>query len=148
MSEQGRHRQEGAVPAVEAHGRARICLVEDEMAIAEAISFLLEREGWQVELVADGAAAIDAIRRARPDVVILDLMLPGRSGYDILRDIKADPALAGTRVLMLTARGQERDRERAATLGVDRFMTKPFSNTELVGTVRVMLSGPAGEAGG
>lgn len=123
---------------------ARICLIEDEMAISEAISFLLEREGWHVDTVANGAEALDAIRECRPDVVVLDLMLPGRSGYEILSDIRADPSLAHVKVLMLTARGQVQDRERAAKLGVDRFMTKPFSNLELVSTVRVMLEGGSG----
>ncbi len=148
MGEEDRHRQERAENGTGRGEPARLCLVEDEMAIAEAISFLFEREGWQVEVVTDGAAAINAVRRVRPDIVILDLMLPGRSGYDILRDIKADPTLAGTQVLMLTARGQERDRERAAALGVDRFMTKPFSNLELVGTVRMMLEGAGEETEG
>ena len=113
----------------------RIVLVEDEPNIIEAISFILSRAGWNVSTHANGETALEAIRRAAPDAVLLDVMLPGRSGYDILRDLRADPDLRGLPVLMLTARGQKKDRELAGSLGVTRFMTKPFSNSELLSTL-------------
>ena len=131
--------------------RRRIVLVEDEPNIIEAISFILSRAGWDVTAHANGETALDAIHRVGPDALLLDVMLPGRSGYDILRDLRADPALAALPVLMLTARGQKKDRELAGTLGVTRFMTKPFSNTELLAALDEIANGvtgetPAGEA--
>ncbi len=114
----------------------RVLLIEDEMNIAEAIRFLLTREGWQVEVQSEGTGAVERIARERPDLVILDVMLPGKSGMDILRDLRADPALRDLPVLMLTARGQSRDRDMAEKAGVSRFMTKPFSNAEVLAAVR------------
>ncbi|GKY89485.1 response regulator transcription factor [Sinisalibacter aestuarii] len=110
----------------------RIVLVEDEPNIIEAISFILSREGWEVTACANGETAAATVRKAQPDVVLLDVMLPGRSGYEILKDLRADPDFSQLPVLMLTARGQRKDRELAAALGVTRFMTKPFANAELV----------------
>jgi DNA-binding response OmpR family regulator len=114
----------------------KVVLIEDEPNIIEAIRFLLTREGWQVETHSDGTDALDVIRSAEPDLVILDLMLPGRSGMEILRDLREESALCALPVLMLTARGQMRDREMAEKAGVSRFMTKPFSNAEVIDAVR------------
>ena len=113
-----------------------VLLVEDEPNIIEAIRFILSRDGWTVRTHADGMSALEAVRASPPDVVILDVMLPGRSGFDLLRDIRADPRLAGLPVLMLTAKGQARDRRLAERAGATRFMTKPFSNREVLATVR------------
>ncbi|NOD62702.1 MULTISPECIES: response regulator transcription factor [unclassified Ruegeria] len=114
----------------------KVLLIEDEPNIAEAIRFLLTREGWQVEIHGDGADALQVIQGAQPDLVILDVMLPGKSGMDILRDLREMEELSGLPVLMLTARGQSRDREMAENAGVSRFMTKPFSNAEVLTAVR------------
>ena len=116
----------------------RVLIVEDEPNIANAIRYLLDREGFDVEVESDGAKA--AARTKGADIVILDLMLPNRSGFDVLRDLRAgdNPDVP---VLMLTARGQTRDREVAEELGVTRFMTKPFSNADLVGTVKELVAG-------
>lgn len=116
-----------------------VLLVEDEVNIIEAIRFLLTREGWQVDTHSDGADAVDKIRQMRPDLVVLDHMLPGKSGLDILSELRADPAFQALPVLMLTARGQARDREQAEKAGVSRFMTKPFSNTEVITAVRDLV---------
>ncbi|WP_299283185.1 response regulator [uncultured Tateyamaria sp.] len=116
-----------------------VLLVEDEINIIEAIRFLLSREGWQVDTHSDGATAVDTILAMRPDLVILDYMLPGKSGLDILTEVRADPDFAKMPVLMLTARGQSRDREQAEKAGVSRFMTKPFSNTEVMTAVRDLV---------
>jgi two-component system, OmpR family, response regulator len=113
-----------------------VVLVEDEFNIAEAIRFLLSNEGWRVETLANGASAVEVIRNVTPDLVMLDVMLPGRSGFEILHDLRADPVTAALPVLMLTARGQSRDREMAEKAGVSRFMTKPFSNAEMLAAVR------------
>ncbi|MDW4496850.1 response regulator [Sulfitobacter sp. D35] len=117
-----------------------VLLVEDEANIIEAIRFLLSRDGWQVDTHANGADAVEVIRDMAPDLVVLDVMLPGRSGFDILTDLRADPETAELPVLMLTARGQSRDRDLAEKAGVSRFMTKPFSNAEVLKAVRDLVS--------
>lgn len=117
----------------------RVLLIEDEPNIIEAIRFILSRDGWVVEVHSDGASALQTVRAKAPDMVILDVMLPNRSGYDILQDLRADADLANLPVLMLTARGQKKDREMAEQLGASRFMTKPFSNSEMLGSVRELM---------
>ena len=117
-----------------------VVLVEDETNIAEAIRFLLGREGWRVETLANGGTAVEVIRNAKPDLVILDVMLPGKSGFEILKELRADPAFADLPILMLTARGQARDREMAEGAGVSRFMTKPFSNAEMLEAVQSLTA--------
>ncbi len=119
----------------------RVLLIEDEPNIAEALRFILRRDGWDVGVHADGATALAEIARQKPDVVILDLMLPGASGLDILATLRADPATAALPVLMLTAKGQDRDRAAAEAAGVTQFMTKPFANAEIVAALRVMTPG-------
>lgn len=114
----------------------KVLLIEDEPNITEAIRFLLTREGWQVDTHAEGTDAIDVITAAQPDLVILDVMLPGKSGMDILRELRERQEFQALPVLMLTARGQSRDREMAEQAGVSRFMTKPFSNVEVLTAVR------------
>jgi DNA-binding response OmpR family regulator len=119
----------------------RVLLIEDEPNIIEAISFILSRDGWTVHTHADGTSAVERVHADPPEVVILDVMLPGRSGFDILRELRANEATRDLPVLMLTARGQAKDRELAERLGVSRFMTKPFSNSEVIENVRA-LAGP------
>ena len=113
-----------------------VLLVEDEPNIVEAIRFLLSREGWRVDAHAEGSDALDVIRARDPDLVIMDIMLPGRSGIDIVRELRGIEKFRDLPVLMLTARGQNRDREMAEAAGVTRFMTKPFSNAEVLAAVR------------
>ncbi len=117
----------------------KVLLVEDELNIVEAIRFLLSREGWEVHTHENGADAANVIRSLKPDLVILDLMLPGKSGFDILEELRAEDDTTDLPVLMLTARGQKRDREVAEKAGVSRFMTKPFSNAEVLTAVRDLL---------
>lgn len=113
-----------------------VVLVEDEDNIAEAIRFLLSREGWSVDVLGDGAKVVETLRSAKPDLLILDLMLPGKSGFEVMQDLREEQLLDGMPVLMLTARGQSRDREMAEQAGVTRFMTKPFSNSEVLTAAR------------
>ncbi len=117
----------------------RVLLIEDEPNIIEAISFILSRDGWTVHTHADGVTAADRVRSVPPDLVILDMMLPGRSGLDILRDLRGDAATVDLPVMMLTARGQARDRELAMSLGATHYMTKPFSNAEMLASVRSLM---------
>ncbi len=119
----------------------QILLIEDEVNIAEAIRFILARDGWQIDVLTDGAAAEAAIARMRPDMLILDLMLPGKTGLQILTDLRANPDFATLPVLMLTAKGQGRDRDAAERAGVSAFMTKPFDNNEIRAIVRGFLGG-------
>ncbi len=117
---------------------AHVLLIEDEPNIAEAIRFLLSRDGLRVSYAAEGAAALVLMRQDPPDLVILDHMLPGMSGLEVLTALRADPASRDLPVMMLTARG--RDRDMAEQAGADRFMTKPFSNSEILAEVRAMLA--------
>ncbi|MFO7921141.1 response regulator [Rhodobacteraceae bacterium W635] len=119
----------------------RVLLVEDEVNIFEAISFILSREGWDVSGHGNGATALAEVARAQPDVLVLDVMLPGRSGLDILRDLRAQPETAALPVLMLTAKGQSKDRDLALALGANAYLTKPFSNAEMVETLRAVAGG-------
>ncbi len=115
-----------------------ILIIEDEPNIIESLSFLLERAGFSVESEQDGANAMARMHSLNPDLIILDVMLPNRSGFDILRDLSA--LQNAPRILMLTAKGQARDRETATEIGVDQFMTKPFANAEIVAAVKEMLA--------
>ncbi len=116
---------------------SHVLLIEDEPNIAEAIRFLLSRDGLRVSHAAEGQMALALLQQDPPDLVILDHMLPGMSGLEILTAIRANPASRDLPVMMLTARG--RDREMATRAGADRFMTKPFSNAEILAEVRAML---------
>lgn len=120
-------------------GQGHILLIEDEPNIAEAIRFLLGRDGWRVSVLTTGEGALEQITALRPDAVILDVMLPVRSGLQILTDLRATKAVENLPVLMLTAKGQERDREAALAAGVSNFMTKPFDNGEMRAAVRALL---------
>ena len=118
-----------------------VLLIEDEVNIIEALSFILSRDGWDVVTHSNGHDANEVITRHEPDLVVLDVMLPGKSGFDILRDLRRDPRHQNRPVLMLTARGQSKDRDMAEQLGVSKFMTKPFSNTEVRDAVNELLGG-------
>ena len=118
----------------------RVLLIEDEPNIIEAISYILTRDGWTVHTHSDGETAMDKVAQGVPDLIILDVMLPGRSGYDILRDLRSRDSTKNVPVMMLTARGQAKDREMALSLGATEFMTKPFSNTDVLESVRTLAA--------
>lgn len=118
------------------HLAHRVLIVEDEPNIAESLSWILHRDGFDVATETSGGAALARIASERPDLLILDAMLPERSGFDILRDIRAAPDISSLPVIMLTAKSQTRDREAAETLGVDLFIAKPFSNAHVVACAR------------
>ncbi|EDZ42066.1 MAG: response regulator [Planktotalea sp.] len=115
-----------------------VLLIEDEPNIIEAVSFLLSRDGYNVSTHSNGHDALEVIEAKQPDLLILDVMLPGRSGFDILADLRGRETGEGIPVLMLTARGQTKDREMAQRIGATRFMTKPFSNAEIIETLNEM----------
>ena len=118
----------------------RVLLIEDEPNIVTAISFLLARDGWDVRTHPDGGDAVEVVRAERPDLLILDMLLPGRSGLEILRALRAAPATAGLPVLMLTARGAAADRVLAESSGATGFMAKPFCNAEMLASVRALVT--------
>ena len=118
----------------------RVLLIEDEPNIIEALRFILSRDDWLVETHSDGATAMANIDSKHPDVVVLDVMLPNRSGFDILKDIRTHQDFSDLPVLMLTARGQDNDRDLANSIGATAFMTKPFSNSDLVQVVNELAN--------
>ena len=123
-----------------AEGGKSILLVEDEDNIALALEFLLQREGHRVRRVATGPEAMPAVLEDRPDLVVLDVMLPGISGYEICQQIRADQSLSELRVLMMTARGNTIERRKGLALGADGFVAKPFPLDEFLGAVRQLLA--------
>ena len=119
---------------------ARILVADDDVDIRELVEFKLSTLGHDVVAVADGAAAIDACRAQRPDLAVLDVMMPGVAGLDAIRAIRADPALADLPVILLTARAQESDVETGFDSGADDYITKPFSPRELASRVSAVLA--------
>lgn len=118
----------------------RVLVVEDEDNIATALEFLITREGYRHDRVASGAEALPRIRATQPDLVLLDVMLPEVSGYEICSGIRTDPALARIKVLMMTARGSAQERKRGMELGADGFISKPFELKDLRAEVRRLLA--------
>ena len=119
----------------------RILVAEDEPNIVESLTFLLERAGFSVSVKTDGHQTLAAALQDTPDVLILDVMLPGIDGYEILRRLRADERRERLAVLMLTAKGQRENREIARECGADLFMTKPFANSEIVSAVERLANG-------
>jgi DNA-binding response OmpR family regulator len=121
----------------------RILIVDDEPYIVIPVEFLMRREGYEVTVARDGEAGLEAIRTDPPDLVILDVMMPKLNGFEVCEAVRADPALAPVRILMLTAKGREAEKKKGLELGADAYIPKPFSTHELVETVRSLLSSGA-----
>jgi len=119
---------------------ARILVADDDVDIRELVEFKLSTLGHDVVAVADGAAAIDACQSERPDLAVLDVMMPGVSGLDAIRTIRADPGLSDLPVILLTARAQESDVETGFDSGADDYITKPFSPKDLASRVEALLA--------
>jgi len=117
-----------------------VLLIEDEPNIIEAISFILRQDGWKVSTVSDGKRSVDMVGQLSPDLVILDVMLPGRSGFEILQELRLTESTKALPVLMLTAKGQSKDKQVAQALGVSHYMTKPFSNQDMLAVVRGLIA--------
>lgn len=116
-----------------------VLIAEDEPSILESLDFILRRAGWTISAVTDGDAALQAVRQLQPRLLVLDVMLPRMSGFDVLKRIRADAATRELPVLVLTAKGQQQDRRIANELGADAFVTKPYANAEVVDEVRRLL---------
>ncbi len=121
---------------------ARVLIAEDEESIVTSLDFLMRRAGFDTRVARDGEEALGVLSAFRPDVVLLDVMLPRVSGLEVCRHIRAEPALAGTRVLMLTAKGGRQDVANGLAAGADEYVTKPFSTHELLERVKA-LAAPA-----
>jgi len=116
-----------------------ILIAEDEPSILESLDFILRRAGWTISSVTDGDAALEAVRRLRPRMLVLDVMLPKRSGFDVLKQIRASVETRALPVLILTAKGQQQDRRIAEEFGADVLVTKPYANADVVEAVRQLL---------
>ena len=118
---------------------ARLLVVEDEEAISQLLAYNLTKEGFTVEVSADGSEALIAVDEAKPDLVLMDWMLPNVSGIELCRQLRTKAETRDIPVIMLTARGEEEDRVRGLDVGADDYVTKPFSMTELVARMRAVL---------
>jgi DNA-binding response OmpR family regulator len=116
-----------------------VLIADDEANIVISLEFLMQREGHRVSVARDGNAALEAIRRERPDLVLLDVMMPGKSGFEVCQAVRADDTLATVKILMLSAKGRDTDIAKGQALGADAYMTKPFSTRELADKVRELL---------
>ena len=121
---------------------ASILVVDDEPNIVLSLEFLMKRAGYRVRVAADGEAALAAVAEEPPDLILLDAMLPKRDGFDVCQAIRANPSWSGVRILMLTARGRDVERDKGLALGADDYITKPFSTREVVQRVNVLLEAP------
>ncbi|MDJ0946005.1 MAG: response regulator [Kiloniellales bacterium] len=116
-----------------------VLVVDDEPNIVMSLEFLMEQAGFEVRVAADGEAALKAMADKVPDLVLLDVMMPKRDGYDLCQIIRAKPEWKDVRIIMLTAKGREVEREKGMALGADDYVTKPFSTRELVERVKTFL---------
>ena len=117
----------------------KVLIVDDEPNIAISVDFLMRREGFEVLTAHDGEEGLALIRADRPDLVVLDVMMPKLDGFEVCKAVRADPALAGVRILMLTAKGRAAEITKGLALGADAYIPKPFSTRELVAKVKELL---------
>ena len=118
---------------------ASILIADDEPNILISLEFLMKREGHAVSIARDGPTALAAIRSTKPDLVLLDVMMPGLSGFEVCQAVRADESLASVKILMLSAKGRDTDIAKGQAMGADAYMTKPFSTKELAEKVRELL---------
>ncbi len=117
----------------------KILIVDDEPNILLSLKFLLQQAGFEVYTAKDGQAALDALQSQVVDLMLLDVMLPNKSGYEVCQAVRANPAWSQVKIIMLTARGREIDREKGEALGADDYITKPFATRDVVARVQSML---------
>jgi DNA-binding response OmpR family regulator len=121
----------------------KILIADDEPNILISLEYLMKREGYDVQVARDGQEALDIVRRERPRLVLLDVMMPKKSGFEVCQELRSDESVKDTLVLMLTAKGRDTDVAKGLAMGADGYMTKPFSTKELVQKVRELLAAPA-----
>lgn len=118
----------------------RVLIVDDEPNILISVEYLMKQAGFEVSVAKDGEEALERIRSDRPDLVVLDVMMPKLNGLEVCERVRADPQLAGMRILMLTAKGREPEMKKGLGLGADDYVTKPFSTRDLVMRVKSLLA--------
>lgn len=123
--------------------KRKILIADDEPNILISLEFLMKREGYDVVVARDGQEALDAIEREHPDLVLLDVMMPNKSGFDVCHEVRANESYGGIIIVMLTAKGRDTDVAKGMALGANAYMTKPFSTKELVQKVSEFLGGTA-----
>ncbi len=121
----------------------KILIVDDEPNIVISLEYLMQREGFEVSIARDGAQAIEAIERNPPDLVLLDVMMPGKTGFEVCQHVRSIDQLRGVIIVMLTAKGRETDVAKGLALGANAYVTKPFSTRDLVAQVRTLLDARA-----
>ena len=124
---------------------ARILIVDDEPNIVISIEYLMKKEGFEVAVAHDGDAALARVAEFQPDLILLDVMMPKKSGYEVCQQLRADPARAALKIVMLTAKGRDTEVAKGLALGADAYIIKPFSTRDLVSQVRTLLA-PAAAA--
>ena len=117
----------------------KILVVDDEPNIVRSLTFVLNKGGYDVSIAEDGDQAMTMIRDSKPDILILDVMMPNKNGYEVCSEVKSDPALQDIHVVMLTAKGEMGDREAALSKGADEYISKPFSPVEILARVKELL---------
>lgn len=117
----------------------KVLIVDDEPNIVTSIEFLMKREGFEVAVATDGEAAIAKAGEFHPDLVLLDVMMPKKSGYEVCQHIRADATFNGTKIIMLTAKGRDTEVAKGLAIGADAYVTKPFSTKDLLARVKDML---------
>ncbi|MEO8652973.1 MAG: response regulator [Ramlibacter sp.] len=119
--------------------RKKILVADDEPNIVISLEFLMKREGYDVVIARDGQEALEAIAREKPDLLLLDVMMPRKNGFEVCQAVRADEALQATKILLLTAKGRDTDIAKGLAMGADAYMTKPFSTRELVQKVAELM---------
>jgi DNA-binding response OmpR family regulator len=117
----------------------RILIVDDEPNIVISLEYLMKKEGFQVAVATDGEAALQQASAFAPDLILLDVMMPKKSGFEVCQALRADPAQAAVKIIMLTAKGRETEVTKGLALGVDAYITKPFSTKDLVLQIKSLL---------
>jgi DNA-binding response OmpR family regulator len=117
----------------------RILIADDEPNIVVSLEYLMKREGFEVDIATDGEAALGAVASFRPDLILLDIMLPKKDGFEVCQQIRTNPEWQGLKVVMLTAKGRDTEVAKGLALGADAYVTKPFSTKDLVAQVRQLL---------
>ena len=117
----------------------KVLIVDDEPNIVISLEYLMKKEGFEVAVATDGDAALEMAASFRPDLVLLDVMMPRKSGFEVCEILRADPAMGGLKIVMLTAKGRDSEIAKGTGLGADAYITKPFSTKDLVTRVRSML---------
>ncbi|HET6466313.1 MAG TPA: response regulator [Nitrospiria bacterium] len=123
-------------------GSVTILIADDEPYIVRSLSYILQREGISFAIATDGQEALQMVRQHRPKIFFLDIMMPKKSGFEVCAEVKKDPVLRSTHIIMLTAKGQEEDKQKSLTSGADEYITKPFSPRQVLARVRELLGSP------